>query len=200
MERRREQCFGPLHSDAVGGTNCKQRTGVVFAPASAVRRRAPRRGRPGGWRRSIAAESGWPHHHARAFGGLGQRPGALSAGDATSAAAVAAAVAEAVRQTLAARPADPDLMTIADISAALRCSEDTARRIPTAELPAYRVGKTNLYFREDVLRYVRNRQVGNSERGTPDAAGAADIDAVLNVVLDNRLIDVREPSTKRRAR
>lgn len=112
----------------------------------------------------------------------------------------AAAIATAViRRPMEVRPVDPDLISIADVSAALRCADDTVRRIPPGEFPIRRVGKTNLYFREDVLRYVRTRQAGHSERSV-GAADVADIDAVLNVVLDNGPIDAREPSRKRRAR
>ncbi len=56
-------------------------------------------------------------------------------------------------------PIDDDVLTIEDVSILLRCAVDTVRRIPLEELPVYRVGKCNLYLREEVIRYLRTRSV-----------------------------------------
>ena len=52
-----------------------------------------------------------------------------------------------------------DVLTIEDVSSLLHCSPDTIRRTPRDQLPTYRVGKVNLYLRDDVIRYVKTRQV-----------------------------------------
>ena len=48
-----------------------------------------------------------------------------------------------------------DLMTITEVAKLLSCSVDHVRRIPGDQLAIHRVGKENLYFRADVIRYVR---------------------------------------------
>lgn len=51
-----------------------------------------------------------------------------------------------------------DVLTVEQVAVVLRCSVDQARRIPRTELPAYRgPGKYVLFFREDVLSYLRSR-------------------------------------------
>ncbi|MBT4700140.1 MAG: helix-turn-helix domain-containing protein [Rhodospirillaceae bacterium] len=50
--------------------------------------------------------------------------------------------------------------TILDIEAVaglLRCSVDTVRRIPFAELPHARIGRKNLYLMADIENLVRRR-------------------------------------------
>ena len=51
------------------------------------------------------------------------------------------------------------VLTIKEVSALLQCSQDTIRRTPRDQLPAYRVGKVNLYLHDDVIAYVKSRQV-----------------------------------------
>lgn len=90
-------------------------------------------------------------------------------------------------------PLDKDILSLAEVSAILRCAEDTLRRVPYDELPAHRVGKANLYLREDVIRYVRSRRVG----GESPASLAQDVGALIDDVLDMDHVDVREPSRRR---
>ncbi len=52
-----------------------------------------------------------------------------------------------------------DVLTIEEVSSLLHCSPDTIRRKPRDQLPVYRVGKGNIYLREDVIRYVKSRRV-----------------------------------------
>lgn len=61
------------------------------------------------------------------------------------------------------RVRDPDLLALDDVAIALRCSTDTVRRISASALPFYRVGKSNLYFREDLLAFVRAKGVAASK-------------------------------------
>lgn len=64
---------------------------------------------------------------------------------------------------------DPEILTVEEVAAILRCSVDQARRIPRTELPAYvGPGKFVLYFREDVLRYLRNRPRKDEQRARLD--------------------------------
>jgi len=101
-----------------------------------------------------------------------------------------------LRHALQRHAGDPDLLSVQEVSAALRCSEDTVRRIPPAALAVYRVGKSNLYFREDLLRFVRTRQVTRPTLKI-GAGCAADIDALLRDVLEGDAVDVREPAERR---
>ena len=55
--------------------------------------------------------------------------------------------------------ADPDILTVDDVASLLRICVDTVRRIPHERLPVHRPGKRNLYFREDVIRYVKSCRV-----------------------------------------
>lgn len=50
---------------------------------------------------------------------------------------------------------DADFLSIYDLAMLLGCSVDTVRRIPRDWLPVYRVGKCNIYIRDDVIRYLR---------------------------------------------
>jgi len=101
-----------------------------------------------------------------------------------------------LRAIAEARAGNPDLLSVKEVGGALRCSEDTVRRIPPAALPVYRVGKSNLYFREDVLRYVRSRPVRPRLETSNDFA-VADIDVLLREVLNGDAVDVREPAERR---
>jgi hypothetical protein len=54
--------------------------------------------------------------------------------------------------------ADPDILVIEDVALLLRCTVDTARRIPRDQLrPNSGPGRRQLYLREDVVAYVRFR-------------------------------------------
>ena len=53
-------------------------------------------------------------------------------------------------------PQTSELLAIGQVARMLRCSADHVRRIPKSHLPAYRPGKENLYFLDDVLAYVRS--------------------------------------------
>jgi hypothetical protein len=55
------------------------------------------------------------------------------------------------------RRGDPDILVVEDVARILRCTVDTARRIPRDQLPAYPgPGRHRLYLREDVRAYVRS--------------------------------------------
>ena len=101
---------------------------------------------------------------------------------------------------------DRDLLSVAEVAAALRCAEDTVRRIPRAALPVYRVGKANLYFREDVLAFVRRRGVSPVEEikrrsVTPTsrapAKGKDHVDRFLGEVLGFGTADASKPAERR---
>lgn len=107
------------------------------------------------------------------------------------------------------RASDPDLLSVEEVASALRCSTDTVRRIPIADLPYYRVGKANLYFREDLLAFVRTK--GASGSNTPDAHGekpddlatkkeAEDppaVDRFVGEMLGLRTVDASTPAERR---
>lgn len=98
------------------------------------------------------------------------------------------------------RSGDPDILDVKGVCAALRCAEDTVRRIPAAELPVYRVGKVNLYFREDLLRYVRSQQVGSRRFApAPGAAGnePARVDGLVHEMLGSPRVDAPRPAKRR---
>ena len=62
--------------------------------------------------------------------------------------------------------ADRDVLVVEDVARILRCTVDTARRIPRDQLPAYPgPGRRTLYLREDALAYVRSlgRPVAKAE-------------------------------------
>ena len=104
----------------------------------------------------------------------------------------------ALLEALASLPTgDPDLLSVHGVAAALRCSEDTVRRIPRAELPAYRVGKVNLYFREDVLAFVRSRSVSGDLAVEGDCDADARIDRLITDVLESPRFVVRASSERR---
>jgi hypothetical protein len=53
--------------------------------------------------------------------------------------------------------ADPDVLVVEDVARIVRCTVDSARRIPRDQLPAHPgPGRRQLYLREDVLAYVRS--------------------------------------------
>jgi hypothetical protein len=88
--------------------------------------------------------------------------------------------------------ADPDILVVEDVARILRCTVDTARRIPRDQLRSIPgPGRRQLYLREDVLAYVRSRG-----RYSPNAelllAGAR------AEVLGSSVDRVRERSQRRR--
>lgn len=57
------------------------------------------------------------------------------------------------------RRTDVEILTIEGVAELLHCSVQTARNIPTNELPRYDgPGRRLLYLREEVVRYVRSVQ------------------------------------------
>lgn len=52
-------------------------------------------------------------------------------------------------------PPRQHFLTVEDVARLLHCSVDKVLRIPRNQLPVYSVGKENLYFYDDVIRYVR---------------------------------------------
>ena len=87
---------------------------------------------------------------------------------------------------------DPNILTVNDLARLLRCSPDTVYRIPDCQLPVYRVGKPNLYLRDDVIPYLR---LHCRVRPRP---GIDQIITELNAdMLDSRLDGVRERSRRR---
>ena len=104
----------------------------------------------------------------------------------------------ALLEALAARPAgDPDLLAVQEVASALRCSEDTVRRIPRAALPVYRVGKANLYFREDVLAFVRSKSVSCDRPADENGDAGTQIDQLITDVLESPRFVVRASSERR---
>ena len=105
----------------------------------------------------------------------------------------------ALRTAMAQLPLDRDILSLTEVSAILRCSEDTLRRVPRDELPVYRVGKANLYLREEVIRYVRVHKMIRPFAGLPNDLSddlAASIDGLIRDVIDSGTVDVREPSER----
>lgn len=53
-----------------------------------------------------------------------------------------------------------DILTLPEIARLLRCTIDTARRVPRTELPVYRgSGRARLYLRDDLRHYLRQRRI-----------------------------------------
>lgn len=111
------------------------------------------------------------------------------------------ALLETIAQAVSRRTdQDPDILTLPAVARLLRCSEDSLRRIPDDELPIYRVGKANLYLREDVLRFVRSKRVsrdgwrGEIYSQEDDVAG---VDRAIQRMIDSSKVDVRKPSKRR---
>lgn len=101
-----------------------------------------------------------------------------------------------LREAFQERPLDQDVLSLPEVSAMLRCSEDTLRRVPWDELPVYRVGKSNLYLREEVIAFLRAHRLYR-----PGAAGLSDdletdVDALIRDVVEPNPVDVREPSER----
>lgn len=67
-------------------------------------------------------------------------------------------------------PPGADPLDIRQLAGLLRCSVDTARRIPRHQLPAYQVGKRLLFRRSEVLDYLWTKVC---EHGAPNLRRAA---------------------------
>lgn len=74
------------------------------------------------------------------------------------------------------------LLTTNEVAQLLGASVDTVYRISRDELPAYRgAGKERMYFKDDVLNYVRQRRVSTAIKKvdphgtTPTTAGMANV-------------------------
>lgn len=76
---------------------------------------------------------------------------------------------------------DQDVLVVEQVAHLMRCSLDTVRRIPREDLPYSRPGKLNLYFREDVLRYIRTRRIERSPISVNVDALLAEIEGASNV-------------------
>lgn len=87
---------------------------------------------------------------------------------------------------------DPDILVVEDVARILRCTVDTARRIPREQLRSISgPGRRQLYLREDLITYVRlrGRPSHNAELLLTQARAA-----VLELPEDR----VRERSQRRR--
>ncbi len=73
------------------------------------------------------------------------------------------------------------ILTVEGVAAVLRCSIDTVRRIPCADLPYLRVGRKNLYLLEDVEALVRRRSRRDAEAG----GASPDPGRVIDSLADN---------------
>ena len=89
-----------------------------------------------------------------------------------------------------------DIIDIQGAAALLHCSVDTVRRIPTDELPVYRVGKSNLYLKDEILAFVRSKRVRQLPTHNNDQSHLF-VDELLDDMLQSDPVDVREPSTRK---
>ena len=95
------------------------------------------------------------------------------------------------------RACDRDILSIKEVAGLLRCSVDTLRRIPLQDLPAYRIGRVNLYLRQDVIALVRSRPVRRSDITSVLAEVLDSVDAQSRQVLDSAPVDARRRSRRR---
>lgn len=87
---------------------------------------------------------------------------------------------------------DPDILVVEDVARVLRCTVDTARRIPRDLLPAYPgPGRHRLYLREELVSYLRS-----SVRSSPKADLL--VQRIRDEVVGSRLGNGRERSAQRR--
>ena len=101
-----------------------------------------------------------------------------------------------VLEKLVHQPSNSEILDIKAASTLLHCSVDTLRRIPSDELPVYRVGKSNLYLKDEVIEFVRTKRVREIPNHL-DQESVQFIDELLEDVLDSTTVDVREPSTRK---
>lgn len=101
------------------------------------------------------------------------------------------------RQVSASGLMDDDVLTIEEVSILLRCAVDTVRRIPREELPIYRVGRENLYLREEIIRYVRSRRVRSVSVDHLLDDVLSGLEREIPRVIDSEPVDVRGRSSRR---
>ena len=89
------------------------------------------------------------------------------------------------------------ILCLADVSSMLHCSSDTVLRIPKSALPTYRVGKSNLYLHDEVIRYVRSCRVDTGPAIQSLQNSHDGVDALIHRVLDSATVDAGEPSLRR---
>ena len=65
-------------------------------------------------------------------------------------------------------PPGTDPLDIRQLAGLLRCSVDTARRIPRHQLPAYRIGKKLLFRRSEVLDYLWAQRCESTDHRTSE--------------------------------
>lgn len=88
---------------------------------------------------------------------------------------------------------DDDLLDIQQAAAFLHCSVDTLRRVPRPQLPVYRPGRHNLYFRRDLVAFARSKPAGGRI-----ATAASDTPRSGQDVVDFLADRVRERSSSNR--
>ena len=103
---------------------------------------------------------------------------------------------KALQEALQRSPLDKDVLSLVEVCVMLRCSEDTLRRVPLDQLPVYRVGRSNLYLREEVIQFLRAYRLYR-----PGAASLSDglttgVDALIHEMVEPHPVDVREPSER----
>ena len=103
----------------------------------------------------------------------------------------------ALRQLLNEKSIDKDLLGIEQAARLMRCSVDTLRRVPSEELPVYRVGRENLYLREEIIRFVRSRRVSSVcvDELLDDVMSG--LERRIPRVVDSEPVDVRGRSSRR---
>lgn len=93
---------------------------------------------------------------------------------------------------------DKELLGIEQAACLMRCSVDTVRRISCEELPVYRVGRENVYLREEIIKFVRSKRVRSfASEGIIDDV-MEELEGGILGVVDSGTVDVREPSRRRR--
>jgi hypothetical protein len=107
------------------------------------------------------------------------------------------ALVMAMRDLANQKSLDTDVLGIAEVALMMRCSVDTVRRIPHDELPVYRVGRENLYFREDVVRFVRTRHVSRTDVETVLADVLDRVEERIPSMIDSELVGARRRSKRR---
>ena len=90
-----------------------------------------------------------------------------------------------------------DVLGIEEAAALMCCSVDTLRRIPSEELPVYRVGRENVYFREEILRFLRGRRVGDVAIDQILDGVVSELDGQIPGMVDSEPVDVRDRSSRR---
>ena len=103
---------------------------------------------------------------------------------------------KALQEALQGSPLDKDVLSLVEVCAMLRCSEDTLRRVPLGQLPVYRVGKSNLYLREEVIQFLRAHKLHRPGAASLSDILATGVDALIHEMVESDSVDVREPSER----